>query len=98
MWEDLADIRTVAADASLRGHGIGHLIDDELLDKARAVGVARVFCLTLAVSFFASHGFTEICGTPVADVSKYAANFSDRLPEIFGTPIAPEVCKYAEIV
>jgi amino-acid N-acetyltransferase len=60
MWEDLAEIRTVAVDASSRGHGIGHLIVDELL------GVARVFVLTFAVSFFASHGFTEISGTPVA--------------------------------
>jgi amino-acid N-acetyltransferase len=30
------------------------------------VGVSRVFVLTFAVSFFASHGFTEIDGTPVA--------------------------------
>lgn len=66
MWEDLAEIRTVAVDASLRGHGIGHLIVDELLDRARHLGVARVFVLTFAVSFFASHGFAEISGTPVA--------------------------------
>lgn len=66
MWEDLAEIRTVAVDASLRGHGIGHLIVDELLDRARQLGVARVFVLTFAVSFFASHGFAEISGTPVA--------------------------------
>lgn len=66
MWEDLAEIRTVAVVDSLRGHGIGHLIVDELLDRARMVGVARVFCLTFAVRFFASHGFTEIFGTPVA--------------------------------
>jgi amino-acid N-acetyltransferase len=66
MWEDLAEIRTVAVDASLRGHGIGHLIVAELLDRARAVGVARVFCLTFAVNFFAAHGFREIYGTPVA--------------------------------
>jgi amino-acid N-acetyltransferase len=66
MWEDLAEIRTVAVGASLRGHGIGHLIVDELLDRARQLGVARVFVLTFAVSFFASHGFSEISGTPVA--------------------------------
>src|SRR5712691_499917 len=66
MWEDLAEIRTVAVLDSLRGHGIGHLIVDELLDRARMVGVARVFCLTFAVRFFQTHGFTEIFGTPVA--------------------------------
>jgi amino-acid N-acetyltransferase len=66
MWEDLAEIRTVAVQPGLRGHGIGHLIVDELLDRARAVGVSRVFCLTFAVDFFARHGFAEIFGTPVA--------------------------------
>jgi amino-acid N-acetyltransferase len=66
LWEDLAEIRTVAVDERRRGAGIGHLIVDELLDRARAVGVSRVFVLTFAVSFFAGHGFTEIFGTPVA--------------------------------
>jgi amino-acid N-acetyltransferase len=66
MWEDLAELRTVAVDERRRGAGIGHLIVDELLERARAVGVSRVFVLTFAVSFFASHGFTEISGTPVA--------------------------------
>ncbi len=66
MWEDLAEIRTVAVVESSRGAGIGHLIVDELLSRARQLGVARVFVLTFAVSFFASHGFSEISGTPVA--------------------------------
>lgn len=66
MWEDLAEIRTVAVSEHARGHGVGHLIVDELLARARKVGVARVFCLTFAVSFFAVHGFKEIFGTPVA--------------------------------
>ena len=65
MWEDLAELRTVAVDERRRGAGIGHLIVDELLDRARAVGVGRVFVLTFAVAFFASHGFREISGTPV---------------------------------
>jgi amino-acid N-acetyltransferase len=66
MWEDLAEIRTVAVDERRRGAGIGHLIVDELLERARAVGVSRVFVLTFAVPFFGGHGFTEISGTPVA--------------------------------
>lgn len=66
MWEDLAEIRTVAVAERTRGHGVGHLIVDELLARARKLGVARVFCLTFAVSFFAVHGFKEIFGTPVA--------------------------------
>lgn len=66
MWEDLAEIRTVAVSEQCRGEGVGGLIVSELLDRARELGVSRVFVLTFAVSFFASHGFTEISGTPVA--------------------------------
>jgi amino-acid N-acetyltransferase len=66
MWEDLAEIRTVAVRDDCRGLGIGHAIVDALLRRARAVGVNRVFCLTFAVDFFGRHGFQPISGTPVA--------------------------------
>jgi amino-acid N-acetyltransferase len=66
MWEDLAEIRTVAVDESCQGHGIGHRLVEALLDSAREVGVARVFVLTFATGFFARHGFEEIEGTPVS--------------------------------
>ena len=45
MWEDLAEIRTVAVREDCQGLGIGHGIVDALLQRARAVGVDRVFCL-----------------------------------------------------
>jgi amino-acid N-acetyltransferase len=66
MWEDLAEIRTVAVREDCQGLGIGHGIVDTLLRRACAVGVDRVFVLTFAVDFFARHGFQEINGTPVA--------------------------------
>jgi amino-acid N-acetyltransferase len=66
MWEDLAEIRTVAVREDCQGMGIGHAIVDALLTRARAVGVERVFVLTFAVNFFARHGFRRISGTPVA--------------------------------
>jgi len=66
MWEDLAEIRTVAVSPGCQGHGIGHQLVSALLDSARAVGVRRVFVLTFAVHFFRRHGFTEIDGTPVS--------------------------------
>ena len=65
MWEDLAEIRTVAVDPAVRGHKIGHKIVSCLLDIARDLGVARVFCLTFETRFFGSFGFTEIDGAPV---------------------------------
>jgi len=66
MWEDLAEIRTVAVVSDRQGLGIGHAIVGELLARARVLGVNRVFCLTFAVDFFARHGFQPISGTPVA--------------------------------
>jgi amino-acid N-acetyltransferase len=66
MWEDLAEIRTIAVREDRQGLGIGHGLVDALLDRARAVGVERVFVLTFAVDFFGRHGFNPISGTPVA--------------------------------
>ncbi|WP_430641020.1 amino-acid N-acetyltransferase [Couchioplanes caeruleus] len=65
MWEDLAEIRTVAVDPAYRGRKIGHRLVTDLLDAARELGVARVFCLTFETRFFASFGFAEIDGAPV---------------------------------
>ena len=65
MWEDLAEIRTVAVDPAYRGHRIGHRIVAELIDQARELGVARIFALTFETRFFASFGFVEIDGAPV---------------------------------
>ncbi len=65
MWEDLAEIRTVAVAPEYRGLKIGHRIVSELLGVARELGVARVFCLTFETRFFGSFGFTPIDGGPV---------------------------------
>jgi amino-acid N-acetyltransferase len=65
MWEDLAEVRTLAVDPEARGTGVGHLLLDRLLDRARDIGVRKVFCLTFEVEFFAAHGFHAIEGQPV---------------------------------
>jgi amino-acid N-acetyltransferase len=65
LWEDLAEVRTVAVHPSFRSRGIGHQLLERLLETARQVGVSRVFVLTFEVDFFAAHGFQKIAGTPV---------------------------------
>jgi amino-acid N-acetyltransferase len=62
MWEDLAEIRTIAVAEKYQGHGAGSKIVRALLDAARELGVTRVFVLTFAVEFFRRHGFAEISG------------------------------------
>lgn len=65
MWEDLAEIRTLAVDPGWRGRAVGHALLDTLVDRARDLGLRRVFCLTFEVDFFRRHGFSVIDGTPV---------------------------------
>ena len=62
MWEDLAEIRTLAVADGHQGRGIGNQIVAALLDTAGELGVSRVFVLTFAVEFFQRHGFAKIDG------------------------------------
>ncbi|MEY4901739.1 MAG: hypothetical protein RLZZ190_466 [Actinomycetota bacterium] len=69
LWEDLAEVRTVAVIDRLRGTGVGHQLMQAIEERAREIGVRRIFCLTFETIFFGRHGFEEIQGTPVeADV------------------------------
>ena len=65
LWEDLAEVRTVAVLPNSVRTGVGSAILGSLLDRASELGVKRVFCLTFATDFFARHGFVEIDGAPV---------------------------------
>jgi amino-acid N-acetyltransferase len=65
LWEDLAEVRTVAVLEELRGQGIGHQIMQALIDRATEVGVKKIFCLTFETEFFGKHGFKEIESAPV---------------------------------
>jgi amino-acid N-acetyltransferase len=66
MWEDLAEVRTLAVDAAWHGQGIGSLLLSRVLETARELGVSRVFTLTFQTDFFARHGFIPIDGAPVS--------------------------------
>ncbi|GAA1151837.1 amino-acid N-acetyltransferase [Kitasatospora gansuensis] len=81
MWEDLAEVRTLAVDPSCRGLGVGHLLLDKLVHTARWLGVRRIFCLTFEVPFFAKHGFVEI-GETDDDTSDPAAIATDVYEEL----------------
>ncbi|MGH8867374.1 MAG: amino-acid N-acetyltransferase [Actinomycetes bacterium] len=65
MWEDLAEVRTIAVAPEHRGCGVGHQLIERLLDTARELGVSRVFTLTFEVEFFRRHGFAPLDATPV---------------------------------
>lgn len=71
MWQDLAEVRTLAVAEAAKRSGIGAAILRELLERARVLGIHRVFCLTFEDGFFASHGFEKISDIPV-DADTYA--------------------------
>jgi amino-acid N-acetyltransferase len=66
LWEDLAEIRTVAVSPTVLGRGIGHRIVGQLIAVARELELSRIFVLTFETAFFNRHGFVEIDGTPVS--------------------------------
>jgi amino-acid N-acetyltransferase len=86
MWEDLAEVRTLAVDPALRGTGVGHLLLEKLVQTARWLGIRRIFCLTFEVDFFAKHGFTEIGDAPVdGDVySELLRSYDEGVAEFLG--------------
>ncbi len=71
LWEDLAEVRTVAVNKDLQRKGVGHKILEAIIKRAGEVGVNKIFCLTFQTEFFGAHGFEVIEGTPV-DPEVYA--------------------------
>jgi amino-acid N-acetyltransferase len=66
LWEDLAEVRTIAVAQGMVHRGIGYAVVDKLIALARELGLARLFVLTFETEFFARHGFVKIDGTPVS--------------------------------
>ena len=59
MWEDLAEIRSLAVDKVHQKRGIGKNLVRECLKEARALGVKRIFALTYSPDFFKKMGFKD---------------------------------------
>jgi amino-acid N-acetyltransferase len=66
MWEDLAEIRSIAVAGPYQRLGVGGLLVNALLARAGELGVRRVFVLTFAVKFFGRHGFEVTNGAAAA--------------------------------
>ncbi|MBV5339726.1 MAG: N-acetyltransferase [Deltaproteobacteria bacterium] len=57
VWDDLAEVRSVAVDEAAGRKGIGGRLVDACISEAREIGLRRIFCLTYKPDFFAKHGF-----------------------------------------
>jgi amino-acid N-acetyltransferase len=60
MWEDLAEIRSLAVDKKYQKIGIGKKLVTECLKEAKTLGIKRVFALTYHPEFFKKIGFIDI--------------------------------------
>ncbi len=67
VWEDLAEVGSVAVHDSLRGQGVGSRLVESLVEEARELGIPRLFALTYQVNFFKRLGFSPI---PKHDLSQ----------------------------
>jgi len=65
MWEELAEVRTLAVHPDFTRRGLGGRLLEVLIEDARALGLRRIFCLTFEVDFFTRHGFSPIMGQAV---------------------------------
>jgi amino-acid N-acetyltransferase len=71
MWEDLAEVRTLAVAAEWLGHGVGRAILNRIEADAVQLGLKRLFCLTFEVPFFERNGYLPI-GEDVVDPRVFA--------------------------
>jgi amino-acid N-acetyltransferase len=57
VWEDLAEIRSVAVAEDTGRKGIGTQLVQACIDEGRSLGLKRLFCLTYKPNFFGRFGF-----------------------------------------
>lgn len=57
VWEDLAEIRSLAVTTTFQRRGIGGELIEAMVEEARSMGVNRVFVLTDRITLFEKHAF-----------------------------------------
>ena len=60
LWEDLAEIKSLAVDEVYFGKGIGRAMVAVCMDKARNLGLHKVSTLTLEPDFFEKLAFVRV--------------------------------------
>ena len=60
MWEDLAEIRSLAVDSEYQKMGVGRSLVRQCVKEAKRLGLQKVFALTYHPEFFKRLGFVDI--------------------------------------
>ena len=77
----VALLRSVVVSADRRGSGVGGLLYDELIAKARARGIGKLFLLTTtAAPYFARRGFAQEARDAVPTALQASREFQGACP------------------
>lgn len=60
LWEDLAEVRSLAVLDEYQGRGIGGILVEKCMADAKELGIGKVFTLTYRPGFFVRHDFAEV--------------------------------------
>ena len=60
IWDDLAEIRSLAVDPTIRRRGVGRSLVEHCLEEARGLQIPKVFALTYQAEFFRRIGFERV--------------------------------------
>ena len=60
IWSDLAEIKSLAVAQKNIGQGVGKELITAAVEKAKQLGIEKVFALTLEPQFFVKLGFEKI--------------------------------------
>lgn len=60
VWADLAEVYSLAVDASQQGKGLGSRLVEAAIEDARELGIAKLMSLTYEQRFFKRLGFTVV--------------------------------------
>ena len=60
LWKDLAEIKSLAVKKSHFGKGIGRKLVTGCMEKAKELGLKKVYTLTLEPEFFTKLGFVTV--------------------------------------
>lgn len=60
MWEDLAEVRSVAVREDRKRRGVGTRLVEACISEAIVLGISRVFALTYRPEFFEKLGFFRV--------------------------------------
>ena len=60
VWDDLAEIRSVAVAEDAGKKGVGTEVVNACISEARELGLKKLFCLTYKPDFFTRFGFSVV--------------------------------------